>query len=1023
MKPLKLTMEAFGPYPGRTVVDFAELGKGLFLITGPTGSGKTMIFDAMSFALFGRTSGERRSEDSLKSDLTDGKPMVELEFTHRGASYRVVRTPSYPRITRTGSVAKVSPTAELYEGDSLVCTKPKDVSARVADILGMDADQWKQISMLAQGEFVRLLDTDSRSRTEVLRRLFSTDAYRTLQSNLLKVYDEKRSALEGRQRDIAERKAEIVLPDGSSAAGMTRPELEEALDSAIGSDSAAWADVEASILVLDAAYRASIEERARGESVIAKFGELEAARTTKASLDSRAEEMADVSRRRDLAMGIAPMVTVESRMIDRNRDLKTIEGRSEEASEDLAVLESKFEAYTARRAAAVERSVEAQAARSACDRVEASLPTYRRVMEVQAALGNVNARIEDTAARSAANEAKSAELSRREAAVSEDVAKSSGAEAALRAAEASIAAAAERRRSLGESLEDAKALAELESAISTLENSFAMHDAKARAVGAEAENAESLFLRSQAGLLASGLGDGSPCPVCGSVHHPSPATVPADVPDENLVRKLKSRKAKEDEARMAALSQLTEARASASTLREGVERAVGEPMDAKECVNSLTLSLIGADRDLAALRAEVDKATELSERAPALQRELEGIRSELAGLAAEAEELRRVSEESNARAASLTAELSTLREGLEFASADEAERFVAEGRAKISAAEQELASADRDVSDTASKVSARKAEIEGYEARIRELVEALKADESELAGMLEERGMDPETLHALKALDLESLNASIEAYAAELRSCTDRIAALEAELSGTGKPDMEALSAAVSRASGELEEARSRAAELSARLKANTSALEWLRARWSEMESAVRELDAVRAMSDVANGRLQGAEKIQFEQYIQRVYFERVLGFANRRLGVMSGGRFELQRRAEPGDNRSQSALDIDVFDRHTGKARSVKSLSGGESFKAALSLALGLSDSVQMTSGGSRVEALFIDEGFGSLDSDSLEQAIKVLDGLTEGDVMVGVISHVDLLRERIGRKVVVGRTKEGSTVSVTTD
>ena len=206
------------------------------------------------------------------------------------------------------------------------------------------------------------------------------------------------------------------------------------------------------------------------------------------------------------------------------------------------------------------------------------------------------------------------------------------------------------------------------------------------------------------------------------------------------------------------------------------------------------------------------------------------------------------------------------------------------------------------------------------------------------------------------------------------------------------------------------------------RLDTNRSVLDFLNDRTAKLEACERELNDVQLMSDVANGKLAGTRKVQFEQYIQTAYFDRVLVHANRRLAEMSGGRYELVRRRDA-DNRSQSALDIDVVDNHTGKTRSVKSLSGGESFKAALSLALGLSDAVQMSAGGIRVETLFIDEGFGSLDADSLQQAIRVLEGLTAGDVMVGVISHVDLLRERIDRKVEVTRTREGSTVRVVTD
>ena len=207
------------------------------------------------------------------------------------------------------------------------------------------------------------------------------------------------------------------------------------------------------------------------------------------------------------------------------------------------------------------------------------------------------------------------------------------------------------------------------------------------------------------------------------------------------------------------------------------------------------------------------------------------------------------------------------------------------------------------------------------------------------------------------------------------------------------------------------------------RLRSNSAIWESLRTGWDELDRRGREVDALKELAELANGRRAGTVKVQFEQFVQARYFERVLEAANMRLSDMSGGRFELCRRTDDTDLRSQTALDIDVLDNFTGKVRTVQSLSGGESFKAALSLALGLSDTVQMVAGGSRVDALFIDEGFGSLDSESLNQAMDVLDRLTDGNVMVGVISHVDLLKERIDRKITVTRRKEGSYVEETVD
>ena len=331
-------------------------------------------------------------------------------------------------------------------------------------------------------------------------------------------------------------------------------------------------------------------------------------------------------------------------------------------------------------------------------------------------------------------------------------------------------------------------------------------------------------------------------------------------------------------------------------------------------------------------------------------------------------------------------------------------------------------------------VANRKAQSEGQfavqndrlrksEEEVRGLVPKVDEAGARLSALLDAMDMDLDGFHDLMSTDLDELNASISAFESEESYCRSRSAELTAELEGLERPDMGAVEAAVAEATEAKEAVAEELAHATEVLKGNSDAWAFLRTRWDEIDAKGRELDALQRMSDVANGRLTGARKVQFEQYIQAVYFDRVLQCANRRLSDMSGGRFELRRRAEDDNNRSQTALDIDVLDNFTGKVRSVKSLSGGESFKAALSLALGLSDSIQMMAGGSRVDALFIDEGFGSLDSDSLEQALDVLDSLTAGDVMVGVISHVDLLRERIDRRITVTREKGGSRVEASVD
>ena len=1024
MKPVRLVMTAFGPYADRTVVDFSDLGRGLFLIHGKTGSGKTMIFDGVCYALFGETSGDRRDDDTLRSHLTDAKPEVELEFTQRGVRYKVVRTPPYLREKRGGGVKRENPTAELYEEGKLKASKPRDVTAMVAEIVGMDAKQWKQTSMLAQGDFTKLLDTESKERTDILRRLFRTDSCRDLQRSLADAAAAKRDELALAEQEEARRVSEISLPDGAEPEEMTRQELREALGSAVEADGKKSAELSEGIASLDASYRAAIEAETQGKSVLALFDELASKEEALKALESRGEEVAAKATDRDAANGIGPVRELHNQLTTREVDLETVRGNLAKAEAELARIGAEKVAAEAALAAAEAKSQEFQAARSECDAVEKTLESYRRADQLRADAKAARQALEEADMKAVEAATESERLAAEEAATSARLSEASGAEGLLQAAEARKAAAASSLESLQRMQSQAERCVSLAKRSGELLAEFEAADAKVRAASSELEEARSLLIRSQAGILAEGLAEGTPCPVCGSVHHPSPASRPEGAPDQKAIKALEERKGRFEAERAKTSEALAGAKAEAEALLRGLDEEAGEELTAAEHAGRITARASAARDDLEAACKDIAELTARVADAAALQSSLEGIRARRAELQAEAEALRERIAGARATAEAKEAELRVVSEKLKFADAAEASGFVESERARIAAFDAELAGARGAASRLAADAASKAAERDGYSERIAELTAAIAEDETNLQAMLDERGMDLERFQRLKSLDVGALNAEIEAYAAELRSCSDRAGELRAELGGRERPDAEALAGAVAAAKDALDSAQSEKAEIDARLRTNASTLEWLSAKREELERLASEQAALKRMSDVANGTLAGAERIQFEQHIQRAYFKSVLGYANRRLGAMTGGRYELQRKESSDDLRSQQALDIDVFDHHTGKARSVKSLSGGESFKAALSLALGLSDSVQMEAGGARVESLFVDEGFGSLDSDSLDQAVKVLEDLTDGDVMVGVISHVDLLRERIDKRVSVEKARDGSSrVTVVTD
>ena len=1007
MKPILLRMEAFGPYSSPTTVDFSRMGSGLFLITGNTGSGKTMIFDAMTYALFGKTSGSRREADTLQSDLTSARPRVELTFEHLGTEYRVVREPPYTRTGRDGSPRRGQPTAELYTNGQIVARNVREVDRKVGEILGMDSKQWCQIVMLAQGEFIKLLDTSSKDRTSILRNLFGTDEYRELQEILGTMSNEKERSFDHMRAEADEKVSQVVTDLAENLSDLPREEQSRIIELTVERDRSAVDLLSVRKADADRAYMEAVEKRAEAAGIHAKFEELRSVTERAEALLARKEEVDGMVSTRDMIARSAPIAAAESEMKAVNSRMRSVESDLENSEGRISELEGTLAELDSRADEVREAEALAESLRFANSRIDDMMPRYARSRELSARVASLRSEAGqaqlslDSSSRSL--EETTAEL----ATVTQRLESAVGAESALTAESARL-----------DGLR-----AESESKVRLLENSFLLHDGQVRTLSEQLEAAESLFLRSQAGLLAAGLEDGLPCPVCGSVHHPSPASVPEDVPDRESINRLRKRREKEEQARSKAAEELAARRAEYEASLARLREVSGCEGDAAECMDAL-------DSSISSLSDQVAELGESVRDREALIRGLDDLRRRSQMLTERRDYMSRSVEENSGRLSearqalsAAEAELATVTEGLQYPSEEEAVRARADNEARIAGAVSTVEEVERRRLDAETELAVQTSRKTAAETELAELVPSMDEAGKRLNSLLAEMGMDMDGFHRLAGIDVEALNTEIERYRSEDEYCRSRSAELNEELAGREVPDMEAFQRAVDECVAAREKVDGELASASERLRNNSGIWEHLKGMWSELEGRGRELDALTTMADVANGRLAGSRKVQFEQFVQARYFDRVLECANRRLADMSGGRFELLRKADDDGKRSQTALDIDVLDNFTGKVRSVQSLSGGESFKAALSLALGLSDSIQMMAGGSRVDALFIDEGFGSLDSESLNQALDVLDNLTAGNVMVGVISHVDLLRERIDRKISVTREKDGSHVEVSVD
>lgn len=913
MRPIKLTLSAFGPYASKTVIDMDRLGKsGLYLITGDTGAGKTTIFDAIVFALYGGASGSSRQTGLFRSKYADAETptFVELEFDYGGEIYTVRRNPEYTRPTkRGGGVTTESPDATLIRPDGTVVTKIKEVTREITELIGVDGDQFTQIAMIAQGDFLRLLLAPTAVRGAVFRKIFRTDSYGSLQDMLKSKFRDANAELTELNRGLKQSVQSIKLPDGS----MYSDELLRLCEAQI-------TPVEAVLELIDRVTETDKTELSAADGKIS-------------SADSRLEAV-------NQAVGKA-----ENEQKAR-KELADAEKFAADNSERLTALK---EEYAVQESKAAQR--EQLAARA--QHLSETLEKYDSLAEIDRELTAKSAELDS------AQKAKTT-LGDRLLQLEKGISERKQLIAALSSADAQLAEAKNESQWLCECAErfDAvmKKLGEYEEIKQKYSRSLKSYNEKKRLFdekNAYADRLERLWLDEQAGVLAAGLADGAPCPVCGSTSHPSPAEMSQSAPNESEVKAAKTLREK--------LRAETE---SASTEAHGHRTMAGALADE---IKRMSAEFVGqAGNDLPDLLAEYEKRQSEEQKAAA----------------------QRLADAQNAAKAKKDAE-----DGLPLA-----EKALSECRTELSSAEQQTARLSAEL-EAANK---RRADA------VKELPFATKKEtEDEIAA-----------LNAQKAESELALRTAKEQYESLFTAVTEKKAAAQAlrdSLKDAGTTDISALYDERTALLAQKEELTALRDSVVTRMNANAAVRDEIDRRSKRLSATEESWRQLKLLSDTANGTLTGKEKITLETYIQMTFFDRIIRRANLRLMAMSGSQYELKRRTETDDKKSQGGLELDVIDHYNGSVRAVSTLSGGESFKASLSLALGLSDEIQSSAGGVRLDSMFIDEGFGSLDEQSLDQAMTALIKLSDGNRLVGIISHVAELKQRIDRQIVVTKEKTG--------
>lgn len=920
MRPLKITMSAFGPYAGEVTLDMQKLGKsGIYLITGDTGAGKTTVFDAISYALYGEASGNYRENTTLRSKYAsaDTPTFVELEFEYNNEIYKINRNPEYPRPNKRGEgFTKQSANAELVMPDGSVITKIKEVSAKVEEIIGINKNQFSQIAMIAQGDFRKLLNCETNERSKIFRKIFKTEPYHNIEIKLSSLFNELKRNREKEKSGIEQYINQLKCNENDTLS----LELERAKSGDV-----------------------LIEDVIKLAGEIVNKDTLEYTKTQK-NIESINEEIEKINSNIKLYENQEATKKAYAKASAKLEELKTKRNECEKAYKSAEAQRERLDHLTRK-----------------INLINSKMPKYDELKSLE---NSINERTQSFEKSNNLLKLKQQEITLLEKEIDEK-------SKALEEVKGADLLAQKLTVQKEEINKKAEALKELKTEIDrckteqkNLKNAQSFAKSALDEYGAlenEYNQIYIAFFNEQAGIIADELKDGEPCPVCGSTSHPNLARKSENAPSQadvesaqNLVKKAQE---KADKARDTASALKSRFDEIAANVKSAAKKLFGTDDNVFDNYNS-NINALKKEYDctLALLKTANEKLNlyqKLDKEIPKIQEKQKSLSDEISKLNTQKASDEAFISENAKRVTSIKSEL-------DFESADLAKDKLKEYTNLSSDIKNAIEKSKNAFDDIKSKYDTQK----GTKASLENALKEFK--EIDLASLNE------------KSLKLNEYKKDVDETAKSLYS--------------------------------RIENNKSRVDDISKKrdiLKEYDDKYVWLK-----------------ALSETANGDISGKEKITLETFVQMTYFDSIIRKANIRLLTMSDGQYELVRRSDAETLKKNEGLALDVIDHFNASSRSVSTLSGGESFMASLCLALGLSDEIQSSNGGIKLDTMFVDEGFGSLDGEALDRALSALTSLSQGNRLVGIISHVDALRDRIDNKIVITKDRTiGSNAQIICD